>query len=78
MIGGLIREIPTAYRRDIIIADGGSAGATHAVARAAAARVVDARLIRTIVSFHSSCIGATRTFLLASDDYDDQTLILDV
>jgi glycosyltransferase involved in cell wall biosynthesis len=37
-IGSLIGEIPTANRRDIIIADGGSADAIQAVARAAGAR----------------------------------------
>jgi glycosyltransferase involved in cell wall biosynthesis len=41
-IGSLIREIPMAYRRDIIIADGGSADAMQAVARAAGARIIDA------------------------------------
>ena len=41
-IGGVIREIPAAYRFDIIVADGGSADGTRAVAQAAGARVIDA------------------------------------
>ena len=41
-IGGVIREIPAAYRLDIIVADGGSTDGTQAVARAAGARVIDA------------------------------------
>jgi len=41
-IGAVIWKIPEVYRRDIIIADGGSADGTQAVARAAGARVIDA------------------------------------
>ena len=41
-IGGVIREIPAAYRLDIIVADGGSTDGTQAVAQAAGARVIDA------------------------------------
>ncbi|GAN76490.1 glycosyl transferase [Acidisphaera rubrifaciens HS-AP3] len=41
-IGGVIREIPPPYRRDIIVADGGSTDGTQAEARAAGARVIDA------------------------------------
>jgi glycosyltransferase involved in cell wall biosynthesis len=41
-IGGVIREIPVAYRLDIIVADGGSTDGTQAVAQAAGARVIDA------------------------------------
>jgi glycosyltransferase involved in cell wall biosynthesis len=40
-IGSVIREIPAAYRLDIIVADGGSTDATQAIARAAGARVID-------------------------------------
>ena len=42
-IGGVIREIPVAYRLDIIVADVGSTDGTQAVAQAAGARVIDAR-----------------------------------
>jgi glycosyltransferase involved in cell wall biosynthesis len=41
-IGGVVQEIPAAYRLDIIIADGGSTDGTQAVAQAAGARVIDA------------------------------------
>jgi glycosyltransferase involved in cell wall biosynthesis len=41
-IGGVIREIPVAYRLDIIVADVGSTDGTQAVAQAAGARVIDA------------------------------------
>ncbi len=41
-IGGVIREIPAAYRLDIIVADGGSTDGTQTRARAAGARVIDA------------------------------------
>ncbi|MDP4006583.1 glycosyltransferase family 2 protein [Methylobacterium sp. NEAU K] len=41
-IGAAIREIPTAYAKDIIVADGGSTDGTQDVARAAGARVIDA------------------------------------
>jgi glycosyltransferase involved in cell wall biosynthesis len=41
-IGGVIREIPVAYRLDIIVADVGSTDGTQAVARAAGARVIHA------------------------------------
>jgi glycosyltransferase involved in cell wall biosynthesis len=41
-IGGVIREIPVAYRLDIIVADVGSTHGTQAVAQAAGARVIDA------------------------------------
>ena len=41
-IGGVIREVPVAYRLDIIVADGGSTDGTQAVAQAAGARVIDA------------------------------------
>ena len=41
-IGDVIREIPPAYRGDIIVADGGSTDGTQDAARAAGARVVDA------------------------------------
>ncbi len=41
-IGGVIAEIPPAYRHDIIVADGGSTDGTQAVARAAGARLLDA------------------------------------
>jgi glycosyltransferase involved in cell wall biosynthesis len=41
-IGGVIREIPAAYRLDIIVADGGSTDGTQAAARAEGARVIDA------------------------------------
>ena len=34
-IGGVIREIPVAYRLDIIVADGGSTDGTQTIARAA-------------------------------------------
>jgi glycosyltransferase involved in cell wall biosynthesis len=40
-IGGVIREIPTPYRLDIIVADGGSTDGTQAAARAAGARVIE-------------------------------------
>jgi len=40
-IGAAIQEIPTAYRFDIIVADGGSTDGTHAVAEAAGARVIN-------------------------------------
>ena len=39
-IDAVIREISAAYRQDIIVADGGSADGTQAIARAAGARVV--------------------------------------
>jgi hypothetical protein len=38
----VVREIPAAYRLDIIVADGGSTDGTQATARAAGARVIDA------------------------------------
>ena len=41
-IGGVIREIPVAYRLDIIVADGGSTDGMQAVAQAAGARVINA------------------------------------
>jgi glycosyltransferase involved in cell wall biosynthesis len=41
-VGGVIREIPVAYRLDIIVADVGSTDGTRAVARAAGAWVIDA------------------------------------
>jgi glycosyltransferase involved in cell wall biosynthesis len=41
-IGSVIREIPEAYRADIIVADGGSTDGTQAIARTAGARVIDA------------------------------------
>jgi glycosyltransferase involved in cell wall biosynthesis len=40
-IGGVIREIPAAYRLDIIVADGSSTDGTQAAARAAGARVIE-------------------------------------
>jgi glycosyltransferase involved in cell wall biosynthesis len=40
-IGGVIREIPVAYRLDIIVAAVGSTDGTQAVAQAAGARVID-------------------------------------
>jgi glycosyltransferase involved in cell wall biosynthesis len=40
-IGGVIREIPVAYRLDIIVADVGSTDGTRAVVQAAGARVID-------------------------------------
>ena len=40
-IGGVIREVPAAYRLDIIVADGGSTDGTQTVAQAAGARVID-------------------------------------
>lgn len=41
-IGDVVREIPAAYRLDIIVADGGSTDGTGEAARAAGARVIDA------------------------------------
>jgi len=41
-IGAAIREIPAAYRFDIIVADGGSTDGTQALAEAAGARVINA------------------------------------
>jgi glycosyltransferase involved in cell wall biosynthesis len=41
-IGGVIQEIPAAYRLDIVVADGGSTDGTQAIAQAAGARVIDA------------------------------------
>ena len=41
-ISAVVREIPAAYRLDIIVADGGSTDGTQAIARAAGARVIDA------------------------------------
>lgn len=41
-IAAVIREIPSAYARDIIVADGGSTDGTQDIARAAGARVLDA------------------------------------
>lgn len=41
-IAAVIREIPSAYARDIIVADGGSTDGTQDIARAAGARVIDA------------------------------------
>jgi glycosyltransferase involved in cell wall biosynthesis len=41
-IAGVIGEIPEPYRRDIIVADGGSTDGTQAIAAAAGARVIDA------------------------------------
>jgi glycosyltransferase involved in cell wall biosynthesis len=41
-IGGVIEEIPAAYRLDIIVADGGSTDGTQAAAQAAGARLIDA------------------------------------
>ena len=41
-IDGVIREIPVAYRLDIIVADGGSTDGTQAVALVAGARLIDA------------------------------------
>ena len=43
-IGAVIREIPAAYRLDIIVADGGSTEGTQTIAHAAGARVIDAGL----------------------------------
>ena len=40
-IGAVIREIPAAYRLDIIVADGGSTDGTQTIAHAAGARVID-------------------------------------
>jgi glycosyltransferase involved in cell wall biosynthesis len=40
-IGGVIREIPRAFARDIIVADSGSTDGTQAIATAAGARVLD-------------------------------------
>ena len=39
-IGAAIREIPAAYRLNIIVADGGSTDGTPRIARIAGARVV--------------------------------------
>jgi Glycosyl transferase family 2 len=41
-IGAAIREIPAAYRLNIIVADGGSTDGTRRIARIAGARVVNA------------------------------------
>ncbi len=41
-IGAVIREIPSEFAADIIIADSGSTDGTQAIARAAGARVIDA------------------------------------
>ena len=41
-IGHVLREFPTAFRADLIVADGGSTDGTQAAARAAGARVIDA------------------------------------
>ena len=41
-IGAVIREIPAAYRSDIIVADGGSTDGTQEIARDAGARVIGA------------------------------------
>jgi glycosyltransferase involved in cell wall biosynthesis len=41
-IGAVVREIPAAYRGDIIVADGGSTDGTREIAQAAGARVLDA------------------------------------
>ena len=41
-IGAAIREIPAAYRLNIIVADGGSTDGTPGIARIAGARVVNA------------------------------------
>jgi glycosyltransferase involved in cell wall biosynthesis len=41
-IAAVIREIPAAYRLDIIVADSGSTDGTQVIARAAGARVIDA------------------------------------
>ena len=41
-IGAVLREIPEAYRGDLIVADGGSSDGTQAIAMAAGARVIDA------------------------------------
>lgn len=41
-IGFVLGEFPAAYRRDLIVADGGSSDGTQAIARAAGARVIDA------------------------------------
>jgi len=41
-ISAVIREIPTPYRLDIVVADGGSTDGTQAAARSAGARVIQA------------------------------------
>ncbi len=41
-IGHVLREIPSEYRADLIVADGGSTDGTQDAARAAGARVIDA------------------------------------
>lgn len=41
-IGHVLREFPSRYRTDLIVADGGSTDGTQDVARAAGARVIDA------------------------------------
>jgi glycosyltransferase involved in cell wall biosynthesis len=41
-IGGVIRELPAALVREVIVADGGSTDGTQAIARAAGAVVLDA------------------------------------
>jgi glycosyltransferase involved in cell wall biosynthesis len=41
-IGGVLAAIPDAFRRDLIVADGGSGDGTVAVARANGARTIDA------------------------------------
>jgi glycosyltransferase involved in cell wall biosynthesis len=41
-IGGVLAAIPGAFRRDLIVADGGSGDGTQAMAQSAGARVVDA------------------------------------
>jgi glycosyltransferase involved in cell wall biosynthesis len=43
-IGAAIRQIPAAYRLNIIVADGGSTDGTRRIARIAGARVVNAGL----------------------------------